>query len=225
MKLTNYTLWMAALAFTLAGCATPATTRVYTLANPAKASATALSTASPIAIEVLPVNVPERLKRPQMVLSTQGSTQLKILEQDRWSSSFNDELRDAMASGIARQLGAADVSRGGRVAGQPVYRIAVALREFDALPGDRVLAGFGWTVTRLASTARPGVERTIVETAMSCQSTLVKPVGNDTDSVVKGIQAAVADVVAAISASINALNTSGTARSETVDGRTGECTI
>ncbi len=203
MKLTKYTLWITALAFTLAGCATPATTRVYTLANP-KSSAIALPTASPFAIEVLPVSVPERLKRPQMVLSTQGSTQLKILEQDRWSSSFNDELRDAVASGIAGQIGAADVSRGGRVAGQAVYRVAIALREFNAAPGDKVLSNFGWTVTRLANASNPGVEGSI-----ACQSAISKNVGNNVDEVVKGLQASVEEVVQQISASIVGMNNGG----------------
>jgi len=201
MKLTKYTLWIAALAFTLAGCATPAATRVYTLANPAKTSATALSTASPIAIEVLPVNVPERLKRPQMVLSTKDSTQLKILEQDRWSSSFNDELRDAMASGIASRLGATDVSRGGRVSGQAIYRIAIALQQFEATPGDKVYANFGWTVTRLAGSAN-----TVGEGFIACQSSISKRVGNSADEVAQGVRVSVEELAQAISANIHDLN-------------------
>ena len=207
MKLKNQTLSISVLMLMLAACATPATTRVYTLANPSKPLATVapISTGStPIAIEVLPVNVPERLKRPQIVLSTQGSTQLKILEQDRWSSSFNDELRDAMASGIAGQIGAADVSRGGRVAGQPVYRIAIALRQFNAAPGDKVLSNFGWTVTRLVNASSPGVESSI-----ACQSAISKPVGNNVDEVVKGLQTSVEEIVQQISASIIGMNNDG----------------
>ncbi|HSH73394.1 MAG TPA: PqiC family protein [Methylophilaceae bacterium] len=201
MKLTKQTLLVALLALMLGACGTPATTRFYTLANPVKAPVIALSTANSIAIEVLPINVPERLKRPQLVVSMQGSTQLKILEQDRWSSSFNDELRDAMASGIASQLGATDVSRGGRVANQSVYRIAVALRQFDALPGDKVQANFGWTVTRLANSTGPGIEG-----SLACQASTSQAVGNSMDDIAKGVRAAVEEIVQAISANIRSLS-------------------
>ena len=207
MKLKNQTLSISVLMLMLAACATPATTRIYTLANPSNplvAVAPISTGATTIAIEVLPINVPERLKRPQIVLSTQGSTQLKILEQDRWSSSFNDELRDAMASGIAGQIGAADVSRGGRVAGQPVYRVAIALRQFNAAPGDKVLSNFGWTVTRLANASSPGVEGSI-----ACQSAISKTVGNTVDEVVKGLQVSVEEIAQQISASIVGMNNGG----------------
>ena len=104
----------------------------------------------------------------------------------------------------AGQIGAADVSRGGRVAGQPVYRVAIALREFNAAPGDKVLSNFGWTVMRLANASNPGVEGSI-----ACQSAISKNVGNNVDEVVKGLQASVEEVVQQISASIVGMNNGG----------------
>jgi len=205
MKFTEYRLWLVLLALTLAGCATPATTRFYTLANPTKGLIAASPTSSPIAIEVLPINVPERLKRPQLVVSTHGSTQLKILEQDRWSSSFNDELRDAMASGISGQLGATDVSHGGRVAGQPVYRIAIVLRQYDAIAGDKVQANFGWSITRMANSANSGTEA-----SLACQADISKPAGNSMDDLTKGVRASVDEVVQLISANVTSMNNGGT---------------
>jgi len=204
MKFTEYRLWLVLLALTLAGCATPATTRFYTLANPTKALIAASPTSSPIAIEVLPINVPERLKRPQLVVSTQGSTQLKILEQDRWSSSFNDELRDAMASGISGQLGATDASRGGRVAGQPVYRIAIVLRQYNAIPGDKVQTNFGWSITRMANSTNSGTEA-----SLACQAAISKPAGNSMDDLTKGVRASVEEVVQLISANVTSMNNDG----------------
>ncbi len=183
----------------LAGCATSAPTRFYTLSVPAQ-NQQSTAKATSIAIEVLPVNVPERLKRPQLVVGTQG-TQLKILEQDRWSSPFNDELHDAFASGIASQLGAINVSHGGRVANQPVYRIAIALRQLDAVPGDKIQANFGWTITRLDTGSVAGKDR-----AISCQLALTKSVGSGIDAIVQGMQAAVAEAITAISANINSWN-------------------
>jgi len=201
MKSMKDTAWMTLLALALTACSTPATTRFYSLASPATAPVTTSSTTVPLAIEVLPINVPERLKRPQLVVSTQGSAQLKILEQDRWSSSFNDELRDAMASGIASRLGATDVSRGGRVSGQAIYRIAIVLQQFEAIPGDKVNAHFAWTVTRLATSASA-----VGEGSIACQASISKPVGNSADEVAKGVRVSVEEVAQTISANINALN-------------------
>ncbi len=204
MNFTKSTVLMLVLAAMLTACATPGTTaRFYTLANssPAKNSTANLPTAAPIAIEVLPVYVPERLKRPQLVITAKNSSQLKVLEQERWSSSFNDELQDAFVSGISSQLSAIDISRGGRTANQPTYRIAIVLQQFNATPGEQVQANFGWTITRLDAGARSAERR-----ALSCQTTISKMVSNDMDAVVKGVQEAVADVIQAISANVTSLN-------------------
>ena len=207
MNLTKYVALILVHTAMLTACATPKnSTRFYTLANISPAENVAATT--PIAIEVLPVNVPERLKRPQLVITTNNATQLKILEQDRWSSSFNDELQDAFVGGITSQLGAIDVSRGGRAANQPTYRIAIVLQQFNATPGEQVQANFGWTITALNSS-----ERSTVNRSLSCQATISKNVANDTDAVVKGIQAAVADVIQAISANVSSLN----------NGEVGKC--
>ena len=204
MNLTKYAALILVLATMLTACATPKnSTRFYTLANTQANINPAANVAAttPIAIEVLPVNVPERLKRPQLVITTNNATQLKILEQDRWSSSFNDELQDAFVGGITSQLGAIDVSRGGRAANQPTYRIAIVLQQFNATPGEQIQANFGWTITALNSG-----ERSTGNRSLSCQATISKTVANDTDAVVKGIQAAVVDVIQAISANVSSLN-------------------
>lgn len=197
------------LAALLTACATPSNNvRFYSLASttPAKISAENAPVTAPITIEVLPVNVPERLKRPQLVITANNTAQLKILEQDRWSSSFNDELQDAFVSGLSRQLNAIDISRGGRVANQPAYRIAIVLQQFSATPGEQVSANFGWTITRLNADAREN-------RALSCQATFSKTVGNNMDAVVKGIQATVAEAIQAVATNVSGLN----------NGETGKC--
>jgi uncharacterized protein len=208
MNFTKSTVLTLALAVMLTACATPTTTaRFYTLANsPAKNQAENLPTAAPIAIEVLPVNVPERLKRPQLVITAKNSSQLKILEQDRWSSSFNDELQDAFVSGISSELNAIDISRGGRMANQPTFRIAIVLQQFNATPGEQVQANFGWTITFLNAGARAGTSANSTgNRSLSCQATISKIVGSNIDAVVKGVQDAVADVIQTISANISSL--------------------
>jgi uncharacterized lipoprotein YmbA len=106
--------------------------------------------ASPIFIELAPVAVPERLARPQMVIQRAGErgAEVQLLEQHRWASSFESELRDALAGGIASGLGAIDATKGGRQPGQNAWRIAVQLRQFDAVEHAQIDAAFSWTVRR-----------------------------------------------------------------------------
>jgi uncharacterized lipoprotein YmbA len=208
MHFTQFTVFI--LAAILTACATPANNvRFYSLANtsanslPEKTS----SSAPVIAIEVLPVNVPERLKRPQLVITSKNTAQLKILEQDRWSSSFNDELQDAFVSGLSQQLNAIDISRGGRVANQPTYRIAIVLQQYSATPWDQVQANFGWTITRLNADARSSEVR-----SLSCQANISKAVAGDIDAVVTGAKEVIAEAIQDIAANVNSLNNGETAK-------------
>lgn len=209
MNFTQFTVFI--LAAMLAACATPTNNmRFYSLANASssKSLTEKVSSNTPvIAIEVLPVNVPERLKRPQLVITSKNSSQLKILEQDRWASSFNDELQDAFVSGLSQQLNAIDISRGGRIANQPTYRIAIVLQQFNATPGDQVQANFGWTITRLNADARSSEVR-----ALSCQANISKAVAGDTDAVVTGAKEIIAEAIQDIAANVNSLNNGETAK-------------
>ncbi|WP_083444520.1 PqiC family protein [Herbaspirillum rhizosphaerae] len=201
LTLVSAAMLAAASVFTLAACSTTPT-RFYTLAaagaSGTSAATTKASAAAPATgqtfIEVLPVSVPERLARPQIVVRT-DDTRVDILEQDRWSAPFNNELRDALASGVANRLGAVDVTRGGRPANQLVYRIVVELRQLDAVKGGKVDASFGWTVTRSDN-----------NTSTVCRLAVVEPVGGiGIDGVVQGMQRAVANAADAISADVTAL--------------------
>lgn len=186
-------VFIAAAALVLAGCASRPT-RFYTLQAPPLAATPATAQNARLFIEVSPIALPERLARPQLVVRSSGAnagTRVDILEQERWSSPFNNELRDALASGIASRLGATDVSRSGRPTDQPVYRIAIELREFDAAPGDKVQATYGWTITR-SDNAKTG----------ACQLTVAQPVAAGIDALVLGVQRTVADAADAIAASV-----------------------
>lgn len=192
----NLLAGIAALA-ALAGCASKPDT-YYTLASsvPAAeiAAPTGASGAVPLAIELAPVAVPERLARPQMVVRKPGgSVQVEVLEQHRWASSFENELRDALASGIAARLGALDVSKGGRPNVQPVWRIAAQLKQFDAVDGGRVEAAFSWTLRRADA------PRTLV-----CSFEAGEAVGNGMDAVAQGAQRVTAAAAAAMARSVAA---------------------
>lgn len=194
MKKKN--LAFLALAAVLAGCASKPD-NYYTLASPvaaADAAPSTLGSAAPLYIELAPVAVPERFARPQMVVrQPNGSVQVEVLEQHRWASSFENELRDALASGIAARLGALDVTKGGRQSAQPVWRIAVQLQQFDAVDGGRVDASFNWTLRRSDEA------RTVV-----CQLNLGEAVGSGMDAVAQGAQRVTSAAAVAMARSVSA---------------------
>ncbi len=195
----------ASAAIGLAGCAsTP--TLYYTLADPAVAprQATALNTrnvpsannaAPPFYIELAPLSVPERLARPQMVVrqSANAGAQVDVLEQHRWASSFEDELRDALSSGVASRLGAFDASKGGRQTSMPAYRIVVQVQRFDAIEGARVDGSFSWTVKRSDETV-----------ATACSFDTSEPIGAGIGAVAQGAQRVTAAAASAIARSVTA---------------------
>lgn len=185
------------IALLIAGCASVPETRFYTLSVESESpemKALPRDLSTPIFIDVLPVNVPERLARPQLVVRFRDSgpeTQLFILEQDRWSSPFNYELRDAFASGIANLTGAVNRARRGRAPDQILYRIAIELSQFDAIIDDSVTARFSWTITR------PADDRSV-----ACYAVVTEPIATGVEGVVEGVQRAVANVVIDISKNV-----------------------
>ena len=188
------TLFRPALALTLiavlAGCASPA---VHYYSLNAATPVTAASGKS-LLIDVPPLALPERLVRPQLVVRT-SSAQVEILELHRWTSSFDAELHDALAGGIAQQLGAIDISNGGRLTGQPVYRVAVQLRQWEAVPNSRLEASFSWTIRR-SDDAR----------SIACQWSQSEPVGPGMEALAQGAQRLTARAAQRMAASVAALD-------------------
>ena len=203
MRTTTWRLAASALgaALLLAGCGSTRT-QFYSLAEtarPASAPATTAA-AAPAFIELAPIAMPERFARPQLVVRQKGSgggPQVEILEQHRWSSSFENELRDALGSAIAARLGAVDVTKSGRTRGQPATRIAVQMGQFDAIEASRVDASFSWTV-----------RRTDQGPAAACRLSLSEPVGAGMDALAEGAQRVAARLADAIAASASALQAS-----------------
>jgi len=203
----NKTNWRAlaaaaALAIALAGCAGQPTT-YYSLAQapsgdaaPLRSGGSSGSNNPPLYIELAPVAVPERLARAQMVVRKADTppAQVEVLEAHRWSSSFDSEMRDALAARIARQLGAIDASKSARPAGQAVWRIAVQVRQFDAVQGSRVDADVSWIVYASEKPERH-----------ACALHATEPVGDSLDAVAAGAQQVAAMLGDAVAQHIAAL--------------------
>jgi uncharacterized lipoprotein YmbA len=186
-----------AAAAVLVGCASPAP-QYYSLADADAAPPVPATGGATGYIELAPIAMPERFARPQLVVRQKDAAagpEVDILEQHRWSSSFENELRDALGSGIARRLGAVDATKGGRPRGRPVMRIAVQLRQFDAVEGSRVDAGFSWTLRRAEESP-----------AIGCQLTVSEPVeGRGIDALARGAQRTTARLADAIARGVTAV--------------------
>lgn len=193
-----------ALGLMLTGCGS-VPDRYYTLAAAPGAVPATVATNAALAIEVAPVAVPERLARPQMVLRRAGAsaTELHVLEQHRWASSFEQEMRDALGSGVAARLGAVDVTRGGRVQGQSVWRIQVQVQAFEAVEDAQVGTRLQWRLRRPEGTDAGG-----------CVWAGQEAVGTGIDAVAQGAQRLTARAADVIAQQIVALQGGATLRCE-----------
>jgi uncharacterized lipoprotein YmbA len=128
------TLSLLAIALTLAGCASDPV-HYHTLAAPGMTATS--GQAAPFAIELLPVGIPAALDQQQLVVRN-GASGLVVQDGERWSGPYADEIRDALAVQLAGSLHTQDVTGLGRAPGQPLLRIQVQVRRFDAWVGDKV---------------------------------------------------------------------------------------
>jgi uncharacterized lipoprotein YmbA len=128
------TLSLLAIALSLAGCASDPV-HYHTLSAPTMTGAA--GPAAPFAIELLPVGIPAALDQQQLVVRN-GASGLVVQDGERWSGPYADEIRDALAVQLAGSLHTQDVTGLGRAPGQPLLRIQVQVRRFDAWVGDKV---------------------------------------------------------------------------------------
>jgi len=148
---------------------------------------------------VMPVSVPERLARPQIVVRSDAA-RLEILEQDRWSAPFNNELQDALRALLVQRLGALDVTNSGRAGDAPVYRIMVELQQLDAVRSGPVQAQFGLTVVRSDTRAKSDTQ-----VRSTCSLRLQDSAGATVADVVQALQGMVVSTADALVLQVNAL--------------------
>ncbi len=149
----------------IAGCATAAKERFYTLSMvspvqsvaiaqsigappvPASASASGASTA-PITLMLTALALPELYDRPQFVVR-EDANRVDIKEEHRWAQSLRLEIARVLAADLGARLPnavllAAD-TRPAPARG-PDYRIGVSIEQFDAVPGQAVVVQANWTI-------------------------------------------------------------------------------
>ena len=121
------------------GC-TSAPVRYYTLTSPSGKTRPASETT--LAIDVRVVHIPPQLNRSGLMVRT-GPTELTILENERWASPLNDEIKDALRLELRRRLG--------RMTGwRPDFAkltLNVDVQQFEAQVGQYALLEASWSAT------------------------------------------------------------------------------
>lgn len=176
-------------ALLLAACAASTPVHYYTLVGPVNASR---SGTAGFDIDVLPVSVPRALQRRAMVLRT-GAAQMMVQDGHQWAAPLADEFQTALSDALVARLGTRDVG-GLSDPGRPVYRVALAVRRFDAVYGSRVALDGLWVIQNADG-----------ETLITCASSAAQPVGSGYAALARGAQEALAAVARQIATALQAL--------------------
>jgi uncharacterized protein len=137
---------VAWLAIAGVGC-TSAPVRYYTLtATPDK---TGSASEAGLAIDVRVVRVPPQLNRSELMVRT-GPTEMTLLENERWASPVNDEIKGALRFELQRRLG--------RLSGmRPAYArltLDIDVQHLEAELGQYALLEASWSATLSAAGQR-----------------------------------------------------------------------
>lgn len=153
---------------------------------PSDTASAASATGKPLLIEVLPVNVPNQVSRPQIVTTT-GKGSVDIDDYNRWSSPLGDEIGTALSQILSRRLGAIDTYRTPRPAGATAYRITVNVQRFESIRGDRATIDAVWSVVRSSDSL-----------TLTCRTSATEKIGGSLDDLAAGHRKALGRVAAQI---------------------------
>lgn len=196
--MTAFTRRTASLLLTvaLAGCGASTPLRYHALATGDGRAVTQGSAA--LLVEVLPIAVPERVNREEIVLTAAGG-QLDVRGGDRWAAPLSDEMRQLVDDALWRRVRAADVYAAPvppSTNGLPQYRLALRMERLEASPGRQAVAEASWTVRRL-----PQGQPAICRAGAAELLTATTP-----DAAVAGLSKASARVAEAVAASLERLH-------------------
>jgi len=176
--------WLVSVAV---GC-TSAPVRYYTL-TPAP-DETSPASETTIAIDVRVVHTPPQLNRAELMVRT-GPTELTLLENERWASPVNDEIKDALRIELQRRL---DRTTGLRAFAKLALDIDVQQLEADL--GRYVLLEASWSATLSATDRRSNGAR-----LTACTFRADEKIHTGYAGIVEGYQreiAALADAIVAV---------------------------
>lgn len=136
----------------LAGCGSSPKSTFYTL-NPG-ASAPAAKTAYTVGIGL--VSVPAAVDRPQFVLRATGN-QVTIDEFARWAGPLKNEIAQAIAGNLTRDLDGALVVTHAQAANLVAdFTVQIEVQRFESAPGEAAAVEVLWTVKPAKGATRSG---------------------------------------------------------------------
>ena len=138
---------LSIVALLLAGCAGTPQSRFYTLTPMAQPQADKPTAAArTVAVNIAPVEIPDYLKRLQIV-TRDGRNELKLAEFDRWAGSLSENIAVVLAENLSLLIGSEQVFVHPRAqTADPDYTLAVRVLQLDCMPGDKVQLKAQWTV-------------------------------------------------------------------------------
>ena len=137
----------AALLLLAAGCGSSPTVHYYTLSTPqgAEKAEGSASSASPYAVAVGPVTVPNTVDRPQIVIQV-APNRVALLDDQRWAEPLSSAISRAIASDLGQLLGTATIMFPQDSLADVKYRVAIEIRNFISTPGEAATVEATWTV-------------------------------------------------------------------------------
>jgi len=134
------------LVFALLGCATAPPTRFYALSAEPVAAIKPSKAAPGLVLAVGPVDLPEYLRRPQIV-TRPGENRLEVSEFDRWGGALEEEITRVVTQQLGATLGTTRVySYPSRIMPDIDLRIPVNVRTFDGTLGGEAVLDAAWSI-------------------------------------------------------------------------------
>jgi uncharacterized protein len=167
------------------GC-TSAPVRYYTLTPPPDKTLPVSETT--LAIDVRVVHTPPQLKRSELMVRT-GPTEMTLLENERWASPVNDEIKDALRLELQRRLR--------RMSGLPPaftkLTLDINVQHLEAELGRYALLEASWSATLSATGQRSNDAR-----ATTCMFQADEKIHAGYAGIVEGYQREIAALAEAI---------------------------
>lgn len=158
-------------------------------------------------ISVQPVRVPDQVDQAQIVVGSAGSDALTRLQDSQWSSPLPEELRRAVSLHLTSDLGAIDLPVADLPAGQPAWKVNLAVNRFDSLYQDSAAIEATWRLVPIAQPEAP---------TLICRRLYRAPAGPGVDGLVRAHRELVAQWSTQIAAQLRSVASSGKPNPDTL---------
>lgn len=149
----------------LTGCRNPSPAVTFHTLSPLAVTG---STTSSLALEIMPVQLPELLQRSPIVLQTGAGTQ-RLSETHRWGNILERDMQRVLAENLSALLGTPSVvlyPQGDTVGA--AYRVTLEVLRMDGAPGGTLAFRGAWMLQKVGTNQRVALRKVALD----------EPVGN-----------------------------------------------